>query len=230
MAFIAQNFALASGAGNQPLTALTLGGFAGCFREYNYFTQDSQQLVVADGYFNSVANVIATGDYVGVYSTLAGVYIRYRLTNTNNVISAVAQNVTLENTVTLTDVQIASMFTTPIQILPSLGTIYTYSVQDITVVVTFGTTSLSAGGSVGLQYGTAAGLTGIAASSVQTGSQVRAIAANSIFTMISVPVQPALSGGVINQGVFISNGTNPYTDGAGMTWRVTVKSSVIKVI
>ena len=229
MAFTVQNFALASVGGNQPLTLLSNGTYIGCFRDHNYHTQDSQQLVVAAGYFNLVANVIATGDYVNVYSTLAGVYVKYRPTNTNNVITAVALDVTLENSVLVTAAQLTAAFTTPVQLLPGLGAIYAYALSSVTCFVTYGGTQLTSGGKLGIQYGSAPSLGGILATNTIAGNDMRAIAANSAFILIPAAVAPSPVSGAVNTGLFLTNDTSDYNAGNNMTLRFTIKSSVIKV-
>jgi hypothetical protein len=230
MAFNAQNFALASGAGNQPLTTLADGTFAGCFREYNYYTADAQGVVVTPGYFNSVASVIATGDYVTVYSTGgAGTLIKFRMSNVNNVITLASIGAVIEGTFTFTGAQIDSMYATPLPLFPALVQRAMWVVEVAIFTVTPGT-AFAGGGNIGIQYGSAPGLAGVNATGTISTVNFIAIATPNVFTLNTVIVPTSTpQANTIGQGLYLSNLVGPYTGGNGAVITVTLKADLVRM-
>lgn len=233
MALTIQNWARSSVSGNEPIYTLADASITGCFREYNYYTADTQATVAASGYFNAgvtgggVAYDLVTGDSVKVYSTTDGTWATYRITNTAGVItsSVVASNVRAATS--LTAVQLIAGYAAPILMLAAPGANRMYTDVSAQFVFTYGSAQFTTGGNLGIQYGSTANLGGTKCTSVLTNTQVNGIAASSIGAVIPVTVAPTASASIANTALYLSNDTAAFAVGTGTTILVNVNARIV---
>lgn len=234
MALTIQNWARASVSASEPLVTLTSGVVVGCFRQYNYYTADSQATVAASGYFNAgvayggVSADIVTGDYVNVYSTADGTLLTYRLTNTSGVVtSSLTGSGVVRATLSLTAAQLIAGYATPILALAAPGANRMYTDVSAQFNFTYGSAQFTTGGNLGLQYGNTANLAGTKATSVLTNTQVNGIAASSAAAIIPATVAPAAVASIVNAGLYLSNDTAAFAVGTGTTIFVNINARIV---
>lgn len=235
MALTVQNWARASVSAAEPLTTLTSGTIVGCYREYNYYTADSQATVAASGYFNAgtayagVSADIVTGDYVDVYSTADGTLMKYRLTNTAGVVTSTLQGDSgvVRSSTTLTAAQFIAGYATPILVLPAPGANRMYTDVTAQYILTYGSAQFAAGGATGLQYGNTANLGGTKVTATTAGASIAALTANSAWAQVAVTVVPVALATAVNAGIYLSNDTAAFTTGTGASLLVNVNARVV---
>ena len=228
MAFTIQNWCRASTSANEPIVTLTSGAISGCFREYIYYTADTQVTVAASGYFNSVAYDLITGDYVDVYSTTDGTRVRYRLTNTAGVItSALSGYAVASATLSLTAVQFIAGYAAPILALAAPGANRMYTDVNATFAMTYGSAQFAVGGAVGFQYGNTANLAGTKVTTTLAGATLDGLTASSVWTLIPAVVAPVATATGVNAGIYLSNDTAAFTTGTGATMIIQVTANIV---
>ena len=232
MAFTIQNWARSTASMNEPLQAVTPGGGAsvtwGCYREYLYYTADSQATVSASGYFNIVNAEIATGDYVSVYSSTDLNRITYRLTNTAAVITT-SFNTTgsIVATLSLTAVQLIAGYAAPILALAAPGANRMYTSVNAAFSMVYGSAQFTTGGALGFQYGATANLAGTKVTSTLAGATLDGLTASSVWTLIPVTVAPIATATGTNAGIYLSNDTAAFAVGTGATLIVQVAANIV---
>jgi hypothetical protein len=233
MALTIANWARASVSANEPITTLTGGTIVGCFREYNYYTADTQATVSASGYFNAsvayagVSMDIVTGDYVDVYSTTDDTLVKYRLTNTAGVVTSTIIDGSVQVSTTMTATQFNAMNVTPFQILPAPGAGRAYQFLGGMLSLVYGGTQFANGGVIGFQYGNTAQLAGVECSGTFVAATWAALTASTIVTLLPVAVNSAVAN-IANQGIFISNETAPFINGTSATVIVSVSANIVR--
>lgn len=233
MALTVQNWARASVSAAEPLVTLTSGVVVGCFREYNYYTADTQVTVAASGYFNAgtayggVSGDIVTGDYVNVYSSTDGTRVNYRLTNTSGVITVTLGASTVRSSLSLTAAQLIAGYAAPIVALAAPGANRMYTDVSAQFNFTYGSAQFTTGGNLGLQYGSTANLAGTKATSTLTNTQVNGVAANSVAAIIPVTVAPAAAANIVNAALYLSNDTAAFAVGTGTTVFININARVV---
>lgn len=235
MAFLLQNWARASVSGNEPITTLASAVVVGCFREYNYYTADTQAVVAASGYFNlgvaysGVANDLVTGDLIKVYSTTDGSLATYIVTVTAGVVTVLAISTSVQASVTLTAAQVNGADAAPVQILPAPGAGRMYVLDNSGFSLVY-VAQFANGGAQGLQYGNTAALGGIKATATLAGATFAGLVASSTYTLIPVSVAPTAAANMVNQGIFFSNDTAPFINGAGSTLIVSARARIVPAV
>ena len=228
MAFTIQNWCRASTSANEPIVTLTSGAISGCFREYIYYTADTQVTVAASGYFNTVAYDLVTGDYVDVYSTTDGTRIRYRLTNTAGVITSLLSGLaTASATLSLTAVQFIAGYAAPILALAAPGANRMYTNVHATFALTYGSAQFANGGAVGFQYGNTANLAGTKVTTTLAGATLNGLTANSVWTLIPAVVAPVATATGVNAGIYLSNDTAAFITGTAATMIIQVTANIV---
>jgi hypothetical protein len=235
MAFLIQNWCRASASANEPLYSLASSVIVGCFREYNYYTADSQATASASGYFNlgvaysGVANDIVTGDYVNVYSSADGNKVEYRLTNTAGVITSAiaAGSYSVSATLSLTAAQFIAGYAAPILALAAPGANRMITNVSAAFAMTYGSAQFAAGGAVGFQYGNTANLGGTKVTTTLAGATLDGLTASSAWTLIPAVVAPVATATGVNAGVYLSNDTAAFTTGTGATFVIQVRGNVV---
>ena len=235
MAFTIQNWCRASASANEPLVTLTSGTIVGCFRQYNYYTADTQVTVSASGYFNAgtayagVGTEITTGDYVNVYSTTDGTRLVYRLTNTAGVVTSILQiaGTAVQATLSLTAVQFIAGYAAPILALAAPGANRMYTDVNAAFALTYGSAQFAVGGAVGFQYGNTANLAGTKVTTTLAGATLDGLTANSVWTLIPVVVAPVATATAVNAGIYLSNDTAAFTTGTAATFIIQVTANIV---
>jgi len=231
MALSIQTWCRASASANEPIISATVG----CFREYNYYTADTQAVVSASGYFNGgvaygkLSPDIVTGDYVSVYSSTDGTLLKYRLTNTAGVVTSLlapAGNTVMSST-TLTAVQFIAGYAAPIVVLPAPGANFMYTNVRMAVRLVYGTAQFAVGGATGLQYGVTANLGGTLVTATTAGAAIAALTANSAWSVVAATVAPVALATAVNAGIYLSNNTAAFTTGTGATLQVVVLADLV---
>ncbi len=237
MAFTIQNWCRASTSGNEPIYTLASAVVVGCFREYNYYTADTQATVAASGYFNSgtayhgVGTEVVTGDYVSVYSTTDGTRITYYLTNTAGVItSTMSADAFATATMSLTAVQFIAAYATPILALAAPGANRIYTDVNAMAAMTYGSAQFAVGGASGFQYGNTANLAGTKVTTTTAGAAIDALTASSVWTYIPVAVAPIPFATGINAGIYYSNDTAAFTTGTAATFIIQVTAKIVSTV
>lgn len=229
MAFTIQNWARASVSANEPLVTLADASISGCFRQYNYYSADSQASIAASGYFDDVAYDIVTGDYVNAYSSADGNNIVYRLTNTSGVItaSALPGSSVAQGSLSLTAVQFIAGYATPILALAAPGANRVYSNVRAQFSLDYGSAQFANGGAIGFQFGNSANLAGTKVTSTLAGASLNALTADSVWELIPVAVAPVASASAVNQGIYLSNDTAAFTAGTAATFIIKVQADIV---
>ncbi len=238
MAFLIQNWCRRSASANEPLLTLASSVVVGCFREYNYYTADSQVSVQASGYFNlgspylGVGTEVVSGDYVSVYSSADGNKVEYRLTNTAGVITSapVASSYNVSATLNLTAAQFIAGYAAPILALAAPGANRMITNVDAAFFLDYGSAQFAAGGAIGFQYGNSANLAGTKVTSTLAGATFDALTADSVFTLIPVAVTAVAAAVGVNAGVYLSNDTAAFTTGTAATMVVKVSGSIVSYV
>lgn len=229
MALTIQTWARVSVSANEPIVSTTNG----CFRNYNYYTADTQATVAASGYFNAgvtgggVAYDIVTGDYVAVYSTTDASLMTYRLTNTSGVITTSLVTGSVRATLSLTAAQFIAGYATPIVALAAPGANRMYTDVSAQFALTYGSAQYTTGGALGFQYGNTANLAGTKVTSTIAAATVNGLAASSVFALIPAAVTGTAIASVVNQGIYLSNDTAAFAVGTGSSWIIQVNARVV---
>jgi len=215
MAYTRQNWCRTSASANEPIVTLQSGTVDGCFREYNYYTADTQAVVNVASYFDEAETDIATGDYVNVYSTTDNTLTLYRLTNTARVITTSFESAFLRTQTAVTAAQFNGMYAASVLLAPAPGANRMYVLKSFQATMTFATTQYAGGtgGDVHVQYTNAANGAGTQASTQTTAADILALAASSSWPEIPVLVVPALDALVVNAGLYLGNETAAFTTG-----------------
>ena len=229
MSFSLQNWCRASASANEPLYTLADASIVGCFREYNYYTADSQATVSASGYFDDVNYDIVTGDYVHVYSSSSGNKVSYRLTNSSGVISSaiVDGSYVASATLSLTAAQFIAGYAAPIVALAAPGANRMYTNVRAVFALTYGSAQFAAGGAIGFQYGSSANLAGTKVTGTLAAASLNALTANSVWTLIPAAIAPVASATGVNAGIYLSNDTAAFTTGTGASFIIQVSANVV---
>ena len=234
MALTIQTWCRASASANEPLDS---ANSRGCFREYNYFTADSQATVSASGYFNDgvayrgLSSDIVTGDYVSVYSSADSSLFKYRLTNTSGVITSLlvpAAGSSVQANVTLTAAEFIAGYATPIEVLPAPGAGLAYTNVRMVVRLNYGSAQFDNGGAVGLQYGATANLGGTKVTATTAAVAINALTADSAWAVVPVTVVPVALATAVNAAITLSNDSGAFTDGTGATLEIAVLADVVE--
>lgn len=239
MALTIANWARATVSANEPLVTLTGGTVVGCFREYNYYTADSQATVSASGYFNAgvanggVAFDVVTGDYVKVYSTADSTLFTYRMTNTSGVITVVlsaGDGGVIETTTAITAAAFDGMYVTPISLIPAQGTNRILVLESVVLRPSnVLTTDYAAGGVVFVQYTATTNGGGLAASGTVAATEFTSDAetTTSIFTPLTTSGNSAVAGTLIaNAPLCLTNATQAFTTGT-ITYNAYARARVL---
>lgn len=235
MTFTVQNWCRASASANEPLYTLADASITGCFRDYNYYTADSQATVSASGYFNlgvaynGVGTEVVSGDYVSVYSTVDGSRVLYRLTNTAGVITSAiaAGSYSVSSTLSLTAAQFIAGYAAPIVALAAPGANRMYTNVSAAFAMTYGSAQFTTGGAVGFQYGSSANLAGTKVTSTLAAATLNGLTASSVWTLIPAVVAPVATATGVNAAVYLSNDTAAFAVGTGATFVIQVSANVI---
>jgi len=232
MAFRLQNWCRASASANEPLYTLADASIVGCFREYNYYTSDSQATVSASSYFDDVAYDITSGDYVHVYSSADGSKVSYRLTNSSGVISSaiVDGSYIVSATLSLTAAQFIAGYATPIVALAAPGANRMYTNVRAAFFMTYGSAQFANGGAIGFQYGSSANLAGTKVTGTLAAASLNALVASSAWTLIPAAVAPVAIATPVNAGIYLSNDTAAFTGGTAATFVVQVSANVVSSV
>ena len=233
MAFSVQNWARSSVSAAEPIVTLADASVVGCFREYNYYTADSQSTVSASGYFNAgtayngVGTEVVTGDYVNVYSTTDSTLSVYRLTNTSGVITTSFVSGTVSARVAATAAQINAMYTTPITLLAAPGANRQYIFLGANVTIDYGSAQFASGGAMHVQYATTTAGGGTKASATVADTVLTGITADSSFTFIPAAVVATAVASIVNQPLCLSNATGVFTTGTGSTAVIGITAAIV---
>jgi len=235
MTFTVQNWCRASASANEPLYTLADASITGCFRDYNYYTADTQVTVAASGYFNlgspylGVGTEVVTGDYVSVYSSADGNRVQYRLTNTAGVITSaiVGGAYAASATLSLTAAQFIAGYATPILALAAPGANRMYTNVSAAFAMTYGSAQFTTGGAVGFQYGSSANLAGTKVTSTLAAATLNGLTADSAWTLIPAVVAPVATATGVNAPIYLSNDTAAFAVGTGATFVIQVRANVI---
>lgn len=227
MAFTIQTWCRASTSANEPFETLTSGALAGCFRQYNYVTADTQAVVGVAGYFNTVAYDMVTGDYINVYSSADGFAVVYRVTNTAGVITLTAIGGAVQNTLTFTAVQVDGMYAAPLQLLPAPGANKMYVIDQVGFSLVYGTAQFANGGAISVEYGNVAHAAGVLATATLAGATFDGLVASSTFTLMPVTIAPVAVALMANVGLYLSNDTAPFITGTGATLLVSTRARIV---
>lgn len=229
MAFTIQNWCRASASANEPIVTLTDASISGCFRQYNYYSADTQVAMAASGYFNAVAYDLVTGDYINAYSTSSAVAVVYRITNTAGVITSSILNGFYQAaaTLSLTAAQFIAGYAAPILALAAPGANRMYTDVAANFVMTYGSAQFAAGGATGFQYGSSANLAGTKVTSTIAGATIDALTASSVWSLVPAAVTAVASAVGVNAGIYLSNDTAAFTTGTGATFVIQVTANVV---
>jgi hypothetical protein len=184
-------------------------------------TTDTIGTITTAGYLTAQASAIQAlqngafqwtpNDFVAIsYSGGKGFFnVDYTVNNTFLPIAGV-QNMSLK----ITAAQIATLYTTPLQLIPAAGA-HTWIVlmSPIAVEYDFGTAQYTGGGAFGLEYGNTAHLAGTAASSTEAAATINAFAASNGFTLTAAATGTMAN--MVNEGIYISNTAGVFATGDG---------------
>lgn len=233
MAFLVANWSRNTASANEPLYTLASAVVVGCFREYLYYTADTQATVSASGYFNAgvayqgVWGDVVTGDYVKVYSSTDDTLVIYRLTNVAGVITSTIIDGSVQVSTTMTATQFNAMNVTPFALLPAPGAGRAYQFLGGMLSLVYGGTQFANGGVIGFQYGSTAQLAGVECSGTFVAATWAALTASTVVTLLPVVVNSAVAN-IANQGIYISNETAPFINGTGATVIVSVSANIVR--
>ncbi len=227
MAFTIQTWCRASTSANEPFETLASGALAGCFRQYNYVTADTQAVVGVSGYFNTVAFDLTTGDYINVYSTADAFAVVYRVTNTAGVITLTAVGGAVQNTLTMTAVQVDAMYGAPFQLLPAPGANKMYVIDQVGFSLVYAGVQFAGGGAIAVQYSNTVHGGGTLATATLAGATFDGLTASSTFTLVPVTIAPVAVALMANQGLFLSNDTAAFTAGTNATLLVSTRARIV---
>lgn len=230
MAFTIQNWCRASASANEPLYTLADASVSGCFRDYNYYTADSQATVSVASYFDSVAYDLVSGDYINVYSSTDSSKCQYRVTNTSGVITLSFIGGFVQATVAPTLAAFIAMYTTPVTILAAPGANRQLVFQGAQVTVDYGSAALAAGGAGHIQYATTTAGAGTKASATVAATVFTNIAADSSFTFIPAAVINTAVASVVNQPLCLSCATQDFTGGTADVFTVSASAFIVPAL
>jgi len=128
--------------------------------------------------------------------------------------------------VSLTATQFNGMYATPVQVIAAPGANKVIVVGDVILNMTFGTTQFTAGGAVGLQYGSSAHLAGAAASATEAASDYTGAAASTLFRIGGGLSTGAAISSAANAAVYISNATQAFASGDS-TFKVWISYRIL---
>ena len=235
MALTIQSWCRASASANEPLNTV---GPVGCFREYNYYTADSQLVVAASGYFNGgsaykgLSADLVTGDFVNVYSSDDSSLMKYRVTNTSGVVTSLLMGGSIQSVTALTAAQINGMYGAPVVLLAAPGADRVLILESVILVPADAlTTDYAAGGAVHIQYNATINGGGLIASGTVAAGEFTSDAETtmSLFHPLTTSGNDAVAGTKVeNEGLYLSNATQAFTTGT-MTYNAYAKASVIAV-
>ncbi len=133
-------------------------------------------------------------------------------------------------TVTLSQMQVQSMFATPQLIIPNPGTGLAAIPTAAQIVTLVGTSAFAGGGAAQLQWGNAVHAGGTLALDATTPAAEITAASSQVYTqygIVTTTVTPIAS--VNGLGLYFSNATGAFTGGAGSTVSVSVNYMIIPV-
>lgn len=186
--FSASNVAASSGA--LTASALVLGGGAGA---------------------SPTSLALGTANYALVMNS-GGTANTYALVATANLAVDTIQRAT----VSLTNANMATMYTTPVIILAAAGSGKHYGIFGYSLVSTYGTAAYTNGGNIGLTYGSVANLAS-AKCTTECGAGFLTTGNNQIYTGLAAAVATTTLSTISNAGIYISNATGEFTPGASTT-------------
>jgi len=228
MAFTLQNWCRASASANEPIVTLTSGDIYGCFKEYNYYTADTQVTVATASYFDDVAFDIATGDYVTVYSRTDGTKLTYRLTNTSAVITAAFASGYSAASIAITNAELLGAYAASKLLLAAPGAGRMYVLDYASAVFTYNLGVTANGGNTHVQYSDTVNGAGTRAVTTIAGGTINAIGAASVFTWDRAASATIASADAVNQGLYFANDTAAYTQALGAsTMIVNVGAAIV---
>lgn len=238
MAYNVQGVGRASVSTNEPIVTLDDASVVGCFREYNYYTADSQDTVSASGYFNAgtayqgMSEEITTGDYIKVYSSTDDSLIRYRLTNTAGVVTSAMVGGFIESTTAITAAQIIAMYTTPVELLAAPGASRVLVLESVVLAPSnVLTTDYTSGGAVHVQYTATTAGGGTLASGTVAATEFTADAetTTSLFLPVSASGESGTAAQLIpNAPLCLSNATGVFATGT-ITYNAYARARIVEV-
>jgi len=233
MAFNVQGLGRNSVSANEPIVTLTDPTVVGCFREFNYYTADTQATVSASGYFNSstayddMGSYVVTGDYINVYSSTDGSRCRYRFTNTSGVVTTSFINGYVQATVEPTLTAFLAAYTTPITVIAAPGANRQLIFLGAQVTVEYGSAGFANGGAMHIQYTTTTAGAGTKASATAASTVLTNISADSTFTLIPAAVVNTAVADVVNVPLCFSNATAVWINGTAAELTISAAAFIV---
>jgi len=120
------------------------------------------------------------------------------------------------------------MFATPLLLVAAQGANTMIIVDNIALVMTFGSAAFAAGGVVAAQYDSTANGAGVIASTTEAAADYFATA-STVFKLNAGAVLAPFST-CANKGIYLSNVTQAFTTGTGSSFIVKIKYHVISTI
>jgi len=228
MAFTIQNWTRLSAGANEPIVTLTSGSISGCFREYGYYTADTQVTVATASYFDDVNYDITTGDYVSVYSTTDGSRLRYRLTNTSGVITCAFVSGSAYASVAITNAELLGAYAASKLLLAAPGANRMYVLNNATLVFDYDSGVTANGGNTHIQYSDTVNGGGTGASELIANTVINGMAADSVFVFARLAGATIANANAINQGLYFANAGGAYTQALGAsTATIIINADII---
>jgi hypothetical protein len=221
MAFTIRNWCRASASANEPIVSYTVPSgteIAGCFREYNYYSADTEVTISAASYFDDVSGDLVTGDYINSYSTTDLSKVQYRVTNTSGVITVVLLGGKVSTVTAITAALFNGMYAAPIELIAAPGANRLLVLESCVLGPSAATTTdYAAGGAVHIQYTADANGAGLLATATIAATEYTSDAetTTSLFLPIQLSANSAAGAGfeMQNEPLCLSNATQAFTTG-----------------
>lgn len=190
--------------------------------EWAYYTQyDTLAVILAPGYFKAFADFnspilppFSVNDLIYCVTPSGNFWLT--VTAINEVTVALFQATKLFTSGTITATQFLDMYATPIEIIPAVGPHSAIILENCFIEVDYSTAAFAAGGAIAFQYGNFTHGAGIQASVTVAAAIAQGWTANSVLTVGGIITGAEGSNeaaSVINEGIYLSNGTQPFTTG-----------------
>jgi hypothetical protein len=244
MTFTIANWGRVSTSTNEPTQSVTPGGGAavtwGSPRSYAYWTLDTQNTVATTAnYFcpaanNSVANDLAVGDDIRVYSATDLTSVSYLVTavspTTPSVTISASNGGLLTANVSVTTAQmLAGIYTTSVAIIPAPGANRMIIPVNATIELVFNSIAYAAGGVVLLQYGSTANGGGTNAFGTTMTAAHMNNGASAVQGFAGVAQAWATNATYANLGIYIGAQTQDFTTGNSNV-QVTINYRVVTLL
>ena len=185
----------------------------------SYETADTQNTAATTAnYFATVANDLAVGDTILVYSTTDGTWVTYGVlvivygATPTVTIGNLGGNLLAEGF--LTPAQFDGMYAAPFQLIAAPGANRVIVVSNATLSIIWNSVQYTAGGAIRFQYAnTVHGAGTNAMATTVAAADVNAATANNFQLLLGVAQAWGLNTALGNQGIFLSNDTAAFATG-----------------